>query len=475
MTTPLRENVPSPRTVVPRPRERAPEPSGWASGDEIDLLAYAAVCWRYRYILLALALVVAVTTYVINRNIAPTYEVTFRMMASESKLGDEPARAVGVASFRELLQSQSLAATILDEFKLTSPPHDLTPRRFLASNVDIDAIPDTAIIRVAVRLRDPEVLVRLANRYADAVVDLAQRLSQEEMVYTKDRIKLEADAAQQRLAQAVDTLKTFQRRTQIELLRKDVDSLLVGRPDALALSVQIEGERARLQQVERELSNQEPVRNARRTVDAVSPLRPLPALPAPVEPPAAADAAKPAPAAADAAKPAPAADAAKPATGAAVRKPEPSEPQDLRLRSDVLNPYVNPVYEALSRDVADARSRLAGLERQRKELVDRLKLDAPSAEKLNRLYEAEAELARLTRERDLTRASYLSAATKHEEARLQITMRSPRLQVLDGALAPDRPVAPRSLRNTVAATLITLTFGIAGVLIFDARRRSQQA
>ncbi len=466
MTTPLRENVPSPRTVVPRPRERPPEPSGSASGDEIDLLAYAAVCWRYRYLLLVLSLVVAVTTYAINRNIAPTYEVTFRMMASASKLGDEPARAVSVASFRELLHSQSLAATILDEFKLTSPPYDLTPRRFLASNVDIDAIPDTAIIRVAVRLRDPEVLVRLANRYADAVVDLAQRLSQEEMVYTKDRIKLEADAAQQRLAQAADALKTFQRRTQIELLRKDVDSLLVGRPDALALSVQIEGERARLQQVERELSNQEPVRDARRTVDGVSPLRPLPALPAPVEPPAAADAAKLAPAA----------DAAKPATGAATtRNPEPSEPQDLRLRSDVLNPYVNPVYEALSRDVADARSRLAGLERQRKELVDRLKLDAPSAEKLNRLYEAEAELARLTRERDLTRASYLNAATKHEEARLQITMRSPRLQVLDGALAPDRPVAPRSLRNTIAATLITMTFGIAGVLIFDARRRSQPA
>ena len=41
-------------------------------------------------------------------------------------------------------------------------------------------------------------------------------------------------------------------------------------------------------------------------------------------------------------------------------------------------------------------------------------------------------------------------------------------------MAPDRPVAPRSLRNTIAATLITLTFGIAGVLIFDARRRRQQ-
>jgi uncharacterized protein involved in exopolysaccharide biosynthesis len=456
--------------------ERAPEPSGSSSGDEIDLLVYAAVCWRYRYVLLVIAVVVAVTTYVINRNIPPTYEVTFRMMASESKIGDEPARAVSVATFQELLQSQSLAATILDEFKLMSPPHDLTPRQFLASNVDVDAIPNTAIIRVAVRLRDPEVLVRLSNRYADAVVDLAQRLSQEEMVYTKDRIKLEADAAQQRLGHAVNALQTFQQRTQIELLRRDVDSLLVGRPEALALSVQIEGERARLQQVETELSNQEPVRNARRSVDGLSPLRPMPALPAPVEPSVAADPAKsPTGTAGRTPEPLTVAGAAKAATAPAVRNPQPSEPQELQLRSDVLNPYVNPVYEVLSRDVADSRSRLAGLERQRKELVDRLKLAAPSAEKLNRLYEAEAELARLTREYDLSRASYLNAATKHEEARLQITMRSPRLQVLDRALPPDRPVAPRSLRNTIATTLIALTFGIAGVLIFDARRRIQPA
>ena len=469
MTTPLRENVPPPRTVVPRPRERAPEPSESARGDEIDLLAYAAVCWRYRYFLLALALVVAVVTYAINRRIAPTYEVTFRLMASESKLGDEPARAVSVASFRELLQSQSLAAALLDEFKLTAPPHNLTPRRFLDSNVSVDAIPDTTIIRVAVRLRDPDLLVRLSNRYADSVVELAQRLNQDEMVYTKDRIKLEADAAKDRLGQAVDALKAFQHKTQIEVLRKDVDSLLIGRPDALALSVQIEGERARLRQAETELAGQDAVRDTKRTVDGVSPMRPLPNTSTP--PPVAAGGVPAATAAGAAASPT----TAKPPAASATLPLGPSEPNDLRLRSEVLNPYVNPVYEALSRDVADARSRVAGLERQRKELVDRLKLDAPSAEKLTKLYEAEAELARLTREHDLARASYLSAATKHEEARLQITMRTARLQVLDRALAPDRPVAPRSLRNTVAATLIALTFAIVGVLLFDARRRTQPA
>ncbi len=211
--------------------------------------------------------------------------------------------------------------------------------------------------------------------------------------------------------------------------------------------VQIEGERARLKQVEAELAGQESRRGVPRAVDGVSPLRPL---------------SDPAARTPSTGKP-----------GAGTGRSE--EPQELRLRSEMLDPFVNPVYEILSRDVADARSRLVGLERQRQELVDRLKLDAPTAEKLNRLYEAEAELARLTREHDLARASYLSAATKHEEARLQITMRSARLQVLDRALPPDRPVAPRSVRNTFAATLIALTVGIIAVLAWDSRRRPAAA
>ena len=141
------------------------------------------------------------------------------------------------------------------------------------------------------------------------------------------------------------------------------------------------------------------------------------------------------------------------------------------IREELLDPYINPTYEVLQRDVADSRTRLAGLEQQRKELVARLKLDSPAAEMLNRLYEAESGLTSLTRDYEVARTAYLNAATRHEEARLQIAVRSARLQILDQALPPDHPVAPRALRNTVAATLIALTLAVIAVLAFDASRR----
>ena len=442
--------------------------------DEIDLLAYGATCWRYRYTLLAIVVGVAAVTFAINRSITPTYEVSFRLLASASKVGDTAPPAVSVAAFRELLESQSLAAALLDEFKLGGPPHKLTPRQFLDDHVTIRLIPDTMIISVAVRLNDPTLLVKVANRYAEKVVDLAQRLNVGEGEYATQMIRQELDGAVKRLNAAEQALRQFQHRTQIELLRTDVDTMLLRRPEALDLTVQIEGERGRLRQAEAELAKQERVRDVPRSLSSVAPLQPLTnprrTTPERAEPEAAASAAETSPGRVA---------SGQPPAGAASERRQPVRPSpppaaqrdDQSFRPELLDPYINPLYEVLQRDVADARSRLAGLEQQRKELVGRLKLDAPAADTLNRLYEAESGLTMLTRDYEVARAAYLNAATRHEDARLQIAVRSARLQILDQALPPDHAVAPRTLRNTAAASLIALTIAIIGVLVSDASRK----
>ena len=101
----------------------------------------------------------------------------------------------------------------------------------------------------------------------------------------------------------------------------------------------------------------------------------------------------------------------------------------------------------------------------------RLDLDAPTAARLNRLYEAEAGLTQLIRERDLARTAYMNAASQYDSARLQLSIRSTKLQVLDSAARPDRPVAPRVARNTATAALVALTFGAFAVIVFDGLRR----
>lgn len=408
------------RTVLPD--EHAP------GRDEIDLLEYAGTWWRYRYVLLAIALIAGVVTYVVNRRITPTWETTFRLMGTETGLEDGTATRLNIVAFRELVESPTQAAALIEEFGLQTPPHELTPEKFLNGHVDVEVITDSTIIEVAVRLKDRDVLVKLARRYAERVVETAQRLNTEGIDYTAERIRQQRDAALERLTTAEEAVEAYQRRTQIELLRKDVDTMLERRPDALDLNVRIQGARARLQQAEAELAKQPRVRGERRGVDSLASTAPP----------------------------------ADPATGAA---------PDMKIRGELLDPYVNPVYEALSRDVSQYRSELAALEQERKELVGRLQLDSPTAARLTRLYQAESELEALARGRDVAREAYLTAAKQYENARLQSTVRSPRLQILDAALPPDAPVAPRALRNTAAAVLIALTIAAIAVLGFDASRR----
>lgn len=404
-------------------------PDGHAPGrDEIDLLEYAGTWWRYRYVLLAAALITGVVTYAANRQITPTWETTFRLMGTETGLEDGTATRLNIVAFRELVESPTQAAALIEEFGLHGPPHELTPEKFLNGHVDVAVITDSTIIEVAVRLKDRDVLVKLARRYAERVVETAQRLNTEGIDYTADRIRQQRDAALERLTTAEEAVEAYQRRTQIELLRKDVDTMLERRPDALDLNVRIQGARARLQQAEAELAKQPRVRGERRGVDSLASTAPP----------------------------------ADPATGAA---------PDMKIRGELLDPYVNPVYEALSRDVSQYRSELAALEQERKELVGRLQLDSPTAARLTRLYQAESELEALARGRDVAREAYLTAAKQYENARLQSTVRSPRLQILDAALPPDAPVAPRALRNTAAAMLIALTIAAIAVLGFDASRR----
>ena len=489
----------------PDDRQRGP-----ASHDEIDLAEYAATGWRYRWVILAAMALAGLIAYVVNRQMTPVYEASVRLLATESRVVDDAvSRSLSVARFRELLESPSLAATVVQEFNLSAPPHGVSPQEFLDSHLTVSEIPDTGILQAAIRLTDPDTLVKLANRYAEEAVKTAEQMNQGDTVYARDMIKQQADQARTRLAEAERELETFRRKTQIELLRKDVDAILQHRPDVVSLQVDIESERAQLRQAEIELSRQERVRDVRRSLDTI----PDTPVPPPATPPATAtQGRKPAggspvwdqPMAPGARTPlepssgrpqtgsrgsrgtGPEADS-RGARGATAPPPlpeiveSPREPEPaprtpapsaaLPLRTELNDPYVNPVYEVLSRDVAQSRARLAGLERRRQQLVGDLKLAAPTSAKLERLYGAETQLAHLIGEYEVARAAYINAASKYEESRLEVTLRSPRLQVLDRALTPERPVAPRVARNVAAAIVFAFAVSIAAVLIFDPRRK----
>ena len=140
----------------------------------------------------------------------------------------------------------------------------------------------------------------------------------------------------------------------------------------------------------------------------------------------------------------------------------------LRIRDEVLDPYVNPVYEVLSEQLAASRTRLSELETQRVEILRATDLSKAGGKKLNDLYASQAQLERLKQEADVARKMYLDVSTRYQQARLQATGRSPQIQIIDVAVAPQTPVAPRILRDTALAALAAFVLAGTALLLYAA-------
>jgi tyrosine-protein kinase Etk/Wzc len=79
---------------------------------------------------------------------------------------------------------------------------------------------------------------------------------------------------------------------------------------------------------------------------------------------------------------------------------------------------------------------------------------------LNKLPQAERELAALTRRSEVDAELYTFLLKKHEEARIARAGIVGNVRVLDPSLSPDKPVSPRKKRNLAMALLAGLLFGI---------------
>jgi uncharacterized protein involved in exopolysaccharide biosynthesis len=394
---------------------------------EIDLMPYLEMVWRHRLAITAVTLLFGVVAFVLSWRTPPTFEARAQVIVTTPKVGSEPGAAANVTTFRGFLDNQSLAAQVIQDTGLKNPPYLLTPSSFLAEHTTVRIVPDTSIIAISVRLSEPTRAAAAANRFAKAAVELAQRLSQEETVTARDMIKTQLDQSRTRLEQAVAQLENFRKKAQIDLLRKDVDALLGQRGGLVALLVDIQAEKARLAEAEALFAKRERIETLKRSIDT------------------------------------------DPAAMEAARRSGSANVLPLELR----NEYFNPVYESLDQVIATSRTKLAGQEKQKTELIDVRRLDANQQAKLSLLYEQETQLSQLQTEYDLSRTVYLDVATRYEQARLQVAGRSPQLQILDQALVPERPIAPRPRRTAALGAATGFGLSVLAALLIGVLRRSR--
>jgi uncharacterized protein involved in exopolysaccharide biosynthesis len=384
-------------------------------------LFYVRFVRRHRLVLVGVPLAAAVLALAATLLQPRRYESTVTMMSA----GTDAASAPSVATYVPYLQNHRIVDGVIRDFKLSDAPHRLTRTEFFRSAFDVEAVRNTNLLTMRLRLHDPQLAADVLNRISKDAIDLVRRTNAENATSIRDILRTQLDEARQRLEAGTKQLLLYRDASQIELLRRDIDAALAQRGQLLALSMEIEQMRSRLVRAQAELQSRTRIDTLRQSID---------------DSPVLMEAAR---------------------TSSALEKTTDSRPlMGLELKSDV----VNPVYDALDTQVATTRAELAGLERKREQLVKTEGVAEPQMRQLSRLYTVEAELARLELEQELRKEVFTEVSNRYELARLDVAKHG-ELFVVDPALPADRPLARGTVNNVLMATLMGVVLAFAVVVI----------
>lgn len=390
-------------------RPETPAAGDWASA--LDLADLVRSLWRARWWFAIAVLLCAMAGAGLAVAQGRWYEAVVMMAVATPKTGEADAPGqVTPANFRPVVANKSVVARVIEAFHLRD--QGLTADAFMRRALSVNEIRESNLIRLAVTLRDPATAAEVANRIAQEAIALSRRLSQEELVRSRDEIREQLQQVERRLVEAEQKVVAFRREAQIELLRKDVETLLNQRAELMRTRVELAGVQARVETGERELAARHRIDELRREITD------------------------------------------DPALAEVVRQSGVNAAGVVTLSSS--SQWVNSVYQGLDAKLADDRTRASQLDRQVSQLTRTSDLAGERLAKLDVLYAREEELARLELERDLAKRVYEEVARQHEIARLRIAQRSAQLQVLDPAVPPSEPLA----RGTVVAALLGAVLGV---------------
>ena len=384
---------------------------------ELGLGDYLAALWHHRVAVVGLGVLLAVVAGLVSRALPARFESTLVVRVSPSKLttGAAADRTFGPASLVPLLRSTTVVQEALTNSKLDQPPLALKAQGFITRHLDVAQLEGTDFVEVRVTLGDAASAARMANALGEQAFKAVREVTDGEVAGLERQLKPVVTEAEQRFQQAELALDQFRRTAQVELVKKDVDTLLTQRGDLAKLQVEIDAERARLARAERE-------RAARSELDTLSQTI--------MDSPALAEAAR---------------------TQADTRA---------LLGLSLSSQRVNEVYRTIDETVAKSRAELASLESQRDRLVRSAGVGGEVLPRLTEYYNRESRLQRLQLEYDIAKQAFKDIAERYQGARLATLSRTPQLVVVDSAEPADEPVRRHTVRNAAIGLVIGMALGV---------------
>jgi uncharacterized protein involved in exopolysaccharide biosynthesis len=181
-----------------QPKSQQPASVKLAVDDEVDLLDYLRVVWRYRWMILVLCVVAMGLTVALSLRKPRQYESAVTIVPPLDILQKESGSALGALNnsllrqmmdttvgtiakmYVEILESREVADTIIDRFHLMDRYEDIRyrsdARRLLKGNTTIKTT-DGGAVRITVLDRDPNRAAAMASAYVEELDKQNKRLS----------------------------------------------------------------------------------------------------------------------------------------------------------------------------------------------------------------------------------------------------------------------------------------------------------
>jgi succinoglycan biosynthesis transport protein ExoP len=385
---------------------------------------------RHRWLLLAAAVATGIVAFLVSSLMKPVYEAASTLRLVESKLMEEQRVNVlpSLGGVRALVQTSSIANDAVGKFNLGAT-EGLGRTEFL-SRITTDQIFGSSLVRIRVRMSEAQRAADVANWLASRAITINGELNQRESLEARDFIGKQREEALSKLRTTEQALLEFKQRAQLDLVKKDVDSSLKIREELLPLRISVEAERAKLATAEATLAKTAPLITTRRAIDRDAAIM-------------------------EAAR-------ASGGTGGGDKSV---------LGLQLLDQDLNPAYSAIEKEVALTRTKLRGLEQELFQAVNTYGIAAKTNNQLQQMYRDQITLKSLESEYDLLLKIYSDLSSRYEVARIQVASQSAELQLVDPALVPERPIAPRKAMNTAVGAGFGLVFAAIWVLLRESARR----
>jgi uncharacterized protein involved in exopolysaccharide biosynthesis len=209
-----------------------PPPATPPVDDEPGLLDYARMLRGRLRLVVAATVGCGLVALAVSLLTPRTYEASVTL-GVRLATGDQPSPA-GLVSARKLLETRSAAATVVAELGLDREPARVTAERFVTDHLRTEQVAGSNVLRVSVRLRDPDLGARAANRFVEEVVALNRRRNEQDAASAQMIVEAQLQEARARIDRLQAEILSYKRRVQLDLSRQDAERALRQRERAPA-------------------------------------------------------------------------------------------------------------------------------------------------------------------------------------------------------------------------------------------------